>query len=124
MSDKQTTSMLLLLLTAFVFWLYNSKSADGTTSKLKTIVDEVRGITTKPNENADFQGKTSEALPTNDFGFQPSRYAVTSLPTNEPTVKSSTLNSDYATSGLSLDFFPPVGGMTSADIASVLGGMA
>jgi hypothetical protein len=45
MNDKQTTAFVVLLIIAFVFWLYNVKSADGQTSKLKKVVDEIRGVT-------------------------------------------------------------------------------
>lgn len=42
MSDRQTTALIILVFTAFLFWLYNSKTAGGR-SRLAVISDAITG---------------------------------------------------------------------------------
>lgn len=42
MGDKQTTALFIIVLTSFLFWLYNTKDSTGRT-KLAVISDTIRG---------------------------------------------------------------------------------
>lgn len=44
MGDKQTTALFIIVITAFLFWLYNTKDSTGRT-KLAVISDTVTGKT-------------------------------------------------------------------------------
>lgn len=68
MSKNQTTALLLLVFTAFLFWLYN-------TGKLKTIVGIVKGssatITTPATVDGSAPSGTLSPMPISNLGVQP-----------------------------------------------------
>lgn len=68
MSDKQTTAMILLIITAFIFWLYNAKSGVG--NKLKDVISVItdQAKTNPANAPNPEQGVPIAPMPTTGPG--------------------------------------------------------
>ncbi len=62
MNDKQTTALVLLLIIAFLFWLYNSSSSTGG-NKLSQVVDIITGKTATGVTSASLTGASFNQAP-------------------------------------------------------------